>query len=105
MAASSLKLKAAWALSALLLCAGSWDFYEGAYVISSFCLLGFVLGLSYCLRGGSLPGWAHSELDVGYDDDPSNVPSKYAIPLLILFCLGVFFLGSWLVFKLLASPF
>jgi hypothetical protein len=44
---------------------------------------GIVLGMVYLIRGGSLPDWVHRYFDVNADDDPSNLPPRIYLPVLI----------------------
>jgi hypothetical protein len=44
---------------------------------------GIVLGIIYLVRGGSLPDWIHRYFNVNAEDDPSNLPPRIYLPILI----------------------
>ena len=59
--------------------------------------MGIVLGALYVWRGGSLPDWAYrirnkprGEYAITRDDDPSNMPARLYLPIL----LGVLLLAA-----------
>jgi hypothetical protein len=94
---------AALVLTLALVAVGGWSVANGIIGTLPVLLIGIALGVTYVVRGGSLPQWVYWMGKSRYgvrritpDDDPSNLPWRVYLPVLLgmlLLAALVFYLG------------
>ena len=94
---------AALLLTLALVAVAAWSVASGIIGTLPVLLMGIALGLTYVVRGGSLPEWVYWLAKSRYgvrritpDNDPSNVRWRLYLPVLLgvlLLAALVFYLG------------